>query len=272
MTNEVLEQAKDIVLIRQATDREKWVYAVKPSPVFMKECFEKTLADPVEANIPAFEDKYWRFNDKTGEIEGSSLFLNLRFDKDALRPFGLFLPGFLEARVLDGKRKLSKGVYRDYGVVEYSSGEPNARISEVLAKEAHKKNLELPLLVRFGDLDYKLESDSESGVKVFFVETPQALIYGEDAINVLNQFRWKGNSGARRLLRYGDGDWFASWDGLADSGAIGRVDWVCGEATRADLKSAYDSLSDRENKIRVKELKEKRQKQREAFYSKLEAK
>lgn len=42
-----------------------------------------------------------------------------------------------------------------------------------------------------------------------------------------------------------DGGWDAVWGVLADSVAVGRVDWVCGEATAQILSEAHATLLER---------------------------
>lgn len=271
MTNEVLNGAEDIVLIRLASNKDNFVYAVKPDFVFKKKHFDMTTSNSNEANVGAFGG-CWAIDNSNQEIKGSSMFLGLRFDK-TLRASGLWIPGVLEARVLDTKKKLTNGVYRDNGMAIYSASGENSKIAQSLTKRARKEGWEFPLLVPFRSLDYKINGKTDYGVDISFVENPIGLIRGKEAVKVLNRFNREENNGAYRLLRDDDGSWGADYGRLADSSDNGRVgDWICGEAARADLAKAYDSLSERKYGVKIRELEAAKKQETYLFGKELETK
>jgi hypothetical protein len=269
MANEVLNDAENIVLVRPADNVGNYVFAVRPSFAFRKKVFEDTTSNPLENGVKAFNG-YWKIDETEREAKGSSTSLGLRLDK-VIRPLGLWVPGVLEAKVLDAKKELTDGVYRDFGMAVYNESNPNKEIAQKLVERAKKEGWDLPLLVPFRGLDYQLNPKAQYGVDVSMVDKPEGIIKGREASDILSKFAWKANSGAPRLLRNDDGAWFAV-DYLARSLDYGRVgDWICGEAARADLAKAYDSLSERKYGVKIRELQEQMQKQTETFVQELEA-
>ena len=249
---DVLADAQDLVVLGRSGDNH--VYAVKPSLAFQRQAYEESIVDANERDTPAFQN-HWKLG-KNG-IEGSSTFLALRLDKRVARPRGLWIPGLLEAKALESQGKLENGVYRDYGNLVYSNGEPNKQIAERLTTQAQELGLPLPLVVPFRALDYSPDKkDKEYGVVVSLVENPQGIISGNEAVKEINKLNWKGNSGFHRLVRYRDGDWDADWSYLDDSDDFGRVEWFCGEATSQNLKDAHDMFLEREFGAELRKRKE----------------
>ncbi len=245
---DVLEEVQDIHPVGRSGDNH--IYAAKPSLEVMRQFYEEIVAQDATR-----VSGHWVFG-KDG-IKGSSFHSCLGFDADVLRPRGLWLPGLVEGKTLDSAKKLSNGVYRDYGIVLYDGTEPNHEIAERLASEAEALGLKLPLVIPFRALNHS--------PNISFVESPEGIISGKEAEKQINVLNYKGNSGVRRLLR----DWYGGWDGrwgnLAGSSASGRVDWVCGEATRADLTSVYDSLAERKYGKQIRELQDAKARDVKAF-------
>lgn len=260
MANEILKDAQDIVLISPSSDREKYVFAVSPSLEFKRRTFNATLANPAEKNLGVF-NRYWKFNEQTGEIEGSNFYLGLRLDK-AIRQEGLWVPGLPEARALDAKGKLTNGVYRDMGVVVYNDSSPNKDAAHSLITLSKRK---LPIIFSFRGLDYNINDKIDSGVEILVAEKQKGIISGGEAQEMLDKF-YRDDAGALRLRRYIDGSWYAFWYDLVGSNDSGRVgDWICGEAARTELKEAYDALDERKFGVKIEELKRARQAGKEAF-------
>src|SRR3989344_2482540 len=172
---DILKNAQDFMVIGQS-NRDKYVYAAKPSLDIMGQFYEKSISNPNDKDIPAFQ-RHWQFDKQKG-ITGSSAFLALRFDKQALRPNGLWLPSLLEGKALDSQGKLSNDAYRDFGVAGYSIDNPNKEIAEILVPRAKELGFETPLIVPFRAMDYRTESGK---VKPFFVESPQGITQGKEA-------------------------------------------------------------------------------------------
>ena len=256
---DVLKDVQDFIVIEKS-GKDNFVYAAKPSFDVMKQFYEQSISNPDDKNIDAFQ-KYWEFDENKG-IKGSSTFLALRFDKLALRANGLWIPSLLEAKVLDKQGKLENRVYRDYGTAVYNENEPNRYIAETLVSQAKKLSLELPLIVPFKALDYNVEGKE---IKPFFAESPAGIISGKKVQDEINSLDYKGNSGIQRLDRGGDGNWDADWDYLDDSDEDGRVDWICGEATKKILTRAYFELNERKYGLTIKELKEKQRLEFDSF-------
>lgn len=243
----VLGDAQDIAVIRSLGD-DRFVYAVRPSLDVQKQFYDLSVSNPFYTKIPAFQ-KCWKFDEEKG-IRGSSTYLALRFDRQALRPNGLWIPGLLEAKALDNRGKLENGVYRDYGIAVYSEGSPNKEIAKRLVPQARVLGLELPLIVPFRDMNYDIE---KKDVKLSLVKSPSGLISGEEAVRELDSLDYKGNSGVQGLCRDGGLGLDAGDRDLAYSVGGGRVDWICGEATRAGLEHAHSALLERKYGEAMKE-------------------
>ena len=121
---DILADAQDLVVLGRSGDNH--VYAVKPSLNAQRQLYTESVADASERDIPAFAG-HWKIG-KNG-IEGSNTFLVLILDKRALRPREMWIPGLLEAKAIEAQGKLESGVYRDYGAVLYTNGEPNKGIA-----------------------------------------------------------------------------------------------------------------------------------------------
>ncbi len=247
----VLKDAQDFVVIRPS-GRDSYVYAAKPSLNIMKEFYEQSISNLDDKNIDTF-NRYWEFDEKRG-IKGSSILLALRFDRQALRPNGLWIPGLLEAKVLDSQGKLENEVYRDYGIVIHNDNKPNKQGSKILVPQAKELDLKLPLVVPFRALDYVNDQNKAWGIKLSFYPGT-GIIQGKEAQNKINLFDYSANSYAQGLSRDEEGDW-GVWYDLADSGDNGRVDWVCGEATSEILEEAYFKLNEKKYGKRIRELRE----------------
>ncbi|MFA5019584.1 MAG: hypothetical protein WC533_00625 [Candidatus Pacearchaeota archaeon] len=250
MLDEVLNTAEDLVIIGKSGTKGKYVFAFPLKGEVAKHYFYKTLADGEERNVAGFKE-YWQFDDKTGLITGSSTFLALRLD-EAVRADGFWIPDIEEALFLDKERRLTNGVYRDYGLAVFNDREPNQEVAnEIISKSG---NRELPLIIPFKDVAHRLDGNFPYGVAISLVDNPSGLKSGEQAQKILSRFNYVGDSGACRVYRYRYSGWFAGLDGLGGSGSGGRGDFLCGEATRADLLSAHDGLLKRRYDAKLFEL------------------
>ncbi len=260
-TINVLEDAQDILpLYRAETEEDRedvFVYAAKPSLSFQRIRYDTAVSN-LDREIPAFSE-HFEFDKEKG-ITGSSTPLNLNYEIQALRPLNLWLPGFKEGRRLDIEGKLENVVYRDYGIIVLNDGKPS-EIAERLSSQAYVLGLELPLIVPYKALNQNEETGMPSGL----VQNPEGIIYGNEAQEALSDLDFVGNSGLRRLGRDWGGDWDAYWDDLLYSNGDGRVDWICGEATRADLEQAHDGILRRMDDKKIRELELKRQKKLSRF-------
>ena len=221
MLDKVLNTAKDIVVVEKIKDG-KFVFIFPFEGEIAEHYFDKTLVNPKENKINGF-NRYWDFNDKTGLINGSSTLLTLRLD-EKVRPDGFWVPTPEEGLFLDKNGKLSNNVYRDYGIAVYSENEPNKEIAKEIIKQVEK---DLPLVIPFKALTYRIDEGFPDGVAVALVENPKGIKSGGEASELLKKF-YTGNSGACGLDRNGGGYWDALWSYLALSSAAGRVDWMCG--------------------------------------------
>jgi hypothetical protein len=125
---------------------------------------------------------------------------------------------------------------------------------------------ELPIVFAFRGLDYRINRKADLGVEVLVAEKPSGITCGKEAENMLAQFNYRADSGAHRLFWNDNGHWLAGWYYLDYSDANGQVgDWVCGEATRAELRGAYEALDERKFGVKIEELKRARQQEKDAF-------
>ena len=229
---DVLADAQDLVVLRKVGE-DRHVYAVKPSLEAQRQLYAESVADASERNIPAFQG-HWQYDAKQG-ITGSSPRLGLRFDQRVLRPRGLWIPGLLEAKALEAKRKLENGVYRDYGEIVYTNDNPNKEDAKRLVAQAQELGLELPLIVPFRALEYT-HGKTASGILVSFVQKPQGVISGQKAVAELDKLNFRGNSGVFVLNRGAGGEWHTLLADLEVSDDYGLVDWFCGESARMKFK------------------------------------
>jgi hypothetical protein len=265
MLDEILSTTKDIVIISPAEAEDKMVFAFPFEGDVARQYFDRTVANAKENKVDGF-NKYWKFDEKIGLIKGSSNLLALRLDGEA-RKDGLWIPTPEQAMFLDEKGKLSNNVYRDYGVVVYSDGNPNKKVAREIIEQTGK---ELPLVVPFKALVHRIDENFDYGIAVVLSEDPKGIKSRKKAIKLLGDFDFKGNSGACRLDRDWDGNWNAYWDGLGISNANGRVDWMCAEGTRADLMTAYEGLLKRQYSTKIKKLTTERDEKQAEFKKSLE--
>lgn len=213
-------------------------------------------------NAPAFNG-YFKFNNETQEINGSNLYHRILID-DELRASGLRLPSVSEGKTLDASKKLTHDVCRDYGIAVYNIQDPNSELAQRLIKETIMRSLKLPLLAPFSAL--KLGKVANKKVPVLLREEIPDVITGEEAQKYLDDcFDYQGNSGVQGLHRGRAGGWHAEWECLDESVDYGRVDWVCGEATREILEKAHLELSERNYEEEVRKLKEKQKEDNDEF-------
>lgn len=262
---DILSDAQDIVpLMPSQSNRGLHVYAVKPSISAQRQLFNESVADEAEKNILAFQG-HWKFNKQKG-ITGSSTYLALRFEKKALRPRGMWLPGLLEAKILEYKGKLKNdGFYRDYSTVVcrlkvYIMADIDKKRSEEFIAQAKESGLELPLILQFSAMDYALDKRKPYGLFVSILQSPEGIIKGTEATQELSkqelsEFHWKKWSGVNRLSRYHERWGVIFGNNLSTSGDDGRVDWFCGEATEQDLRETYNPLLERRDGKNMKKRK-----------------
>ncbi len=241
----ILEDARDLAVIGKAEQEDRFVYAAKPSLEKLAQFYKASISNPEDAEIKAFQSHY-EFDRKKG-ITGSSPSLNLRLEKRALRLYQLWLPGLLEGRVLDKRKKLENNVYRDYGIILLDNSPPDEEIAEALIAQASRLGLQLPLIIPFRALDYSQNKGNQKyGLDISFVQNPRGIISGEEAVKQIKLLNVVKRSSVRRLIRDIGGGWRAAWYYLANSYEGGRSgDWICGEATRDDLSQAHKELMER---------------------------
>ena len=244
----VLGDAQDITLIKHL-GHGNYVYAAKLSLDAQSQFYNLSISDPKDEEVLVFQG-YWEFDEEKG-IMGPNPWLNLRFDRQALRPSGLWLPGLLEAKSLHNQGKLEEGFLRGYGFVVYSEDNPNIEIARPLIAQAESFGLRPPLIIPFRALDYNIERKE---AKPFFIKSPKGMISGEGAEKELNSFCYRGNSGVHGFGLDAYESWTADlvldypFNPLLDNCDLDVVDWVCGEASRAKIERAKGLLLERISK------------------------
>lgn len=165
-----------------------------------------------------------------------------------------------------------RGHYEDSALVLRNENNPNSYLARDLTrqiKERTGKDRKTPIMIPLTGLELRTDQDSEHGL-AFNLTDDSEIIYSPQLAHKNNHKKFSetndkglpifdkdGNrtlytrdSGLSRVYLYGDLGLGAGYDGLADSGVIGRVVVVSGEATsRENLKngfmeqiqSAYDS-------------------------------
>ncbi len=253
MLDVILNTVEDIVLVSSKTSKkEKVVFAFPFQGEIAKHYFDRTVSNQKENEIDGF-NRTWRYDAEKGLIIGSSTFLTLRLDEE-LRQEGLWVPTPNEARILDEKGKLSNGIYRDFGIAVYSDNAPNKEIANEIINKTKGK---LPLTIPFKNLSHRIDNNFPKGIALYLIENPNEIKSGKKAQELLDNFDYKANSGVCGLGRDWDSDWNASWCDLACSGSDGRVDWICGEATQKNLKSALTKNIQETGNKKTKELNDK---------------
>jgi len=264
MLDQILSTAEDLVPLG-SVDKERVRFAFPFRGKIAKHYFDMALANPAERDLDGF-NRHWKYNPKTGLIEGSSTLLTLRLSTKT-RLDGIEVPTLEEGMLLDKKGKLTNGAYRDFGVVVYSNGEPNQKVAEEIISQTKR---ELPLVISFGALDYRVDADFPNAIAVFLAENQDEVRSGKKAEEILSK-GYKESSGVCRVFRYGDGVWGANWGGLDYSNDYGQVDWMCGEAMRADLKVAYKGVLERKYDVEINKLNAKKETDAQDFLESLAA-
>lgn len=256
LVKQLLAQADDIVLLGKRSSENKYRFAFPFKGDFARECYDATLK--LDNACPEFQN-YWKFNEQTGQINGSSTFLLTRLDR-VLGERELELPDTRDLLELNKQNKLGKGKYFDSGIAVYNENEPNKETAKTLIEKAKQGKLELPLLWGFKDLDYVV---SDNKTKIIPVAQLKRVISGKQAEEILNKF-YREDSGACRVGCNRDGNLIASWDDFADSYSNGLVEWLVAESDAKILAESYDNLLTRK-------YDEKRDAEKRAFLENLKA-
>lgn len=246
---------------------DKYVFASPFKGDIAKSYFEKTVSNEQEWSVNGFK-RHWKYDSEKGLIIGSSTFLALRLDGQ-VRPDGLWIPIPQEARILDEKKKLSNGYYRDFGIVVYSQGNPNERVAKGIIE---RTKAELPLVVPFKALNPGLSSRFPYGIAISLTENPLGILSGKEARQYLHDLKYKGYRGSSDtcgLDRDGNGIWYANWSGLGGFYDDGRVDWMCSKGTHADLETAHKGLLQRRDDAKIQKLETERDEKQEEFVNSL---
>lgn len=263
MTKEsAIQENSQTVVVSSSSRKGYFIFAQSLRGELAEKVYEgvRSKINSEYKDLPAFSGRHWSFDSKNGIIKGSSSFLNTLADAE-LTDNGLYVPSVVEARILDKKGKLSNGVYRDFGVVMYSSKGVNEDIAESLDKNLNGCSAILPLIFPFGALSLEKKGTSY-GVK-FVIKEDKRIVADKNAREIINKLDYKADNGVRRLNRVRGGDWDAGWywdGGLAVSFDVGRVDWVCGEATREKLEDVLTSEISRDFTDKKRRLKEEMRK------------
>ena len=232
---------------------EKYVFSRPLRGEEAKKVFDEVVAR-VKADyegVPAF-NRYFQYNEETGEIQGSNVPYCILANQ-VLGKEGLWLPTIKEAKKLDKKGKLTNGVYRDYGVAVFSAENPNSEIVQRIIEQARDRGWNLPILAPYKSVEMAKSGDFPQGLAINLNDSP-AIMFGEKARQYLeDSFDYEGNSGAQWVCRNTGGSWSAYWNWFVSSNSDGRVDWLCGEATRAELS---DMVLDDVRKAGEREVKE----------------
>ena len=203
---------------------QKYIFAKKFNGDDARDVYKAVLRRIAKdfKNAPVFGG-YFKFNEETQEINGSDLYHGILINNE-LRASGLHLPSVTEGKSLDSAKKLSDGVYRDYGLVVYNGQNPNSNIAQRLIREAKKKEWKTPILALSFDA-LKLKKDAS----ILFSGDTKSILTGEEAQKYLDeQFNYKGNSGVLRLDRNSYGNWNANWNNLGNSNDNGRMAQLAG--------------------------------------------
>ena len=239
MVESLLREGTETVILGPAPREGYYVFAQRAGGDFAREGVEVTRAytDGHFSKSSAFSgrDSIFIYDKRAGQIKGSSLFWNTALDESYLRGKGLWFPGVKEGRKLDEKGKLINGVYRDFGAIVYSDKYPNSEIASPLVTQLITRGLVLPTIASFRNLDQKA-ADNKYGVELSLNGETRGLISGAEAQTEIDKLVVKSSSGVHRLIRSSYGHWNGIWDDLG-SNDDGRVDWVCGVATRENLEA-----------------------------------
>ena len=220
MTELTLQTEESVMLVPYPRPN---IPAKKFSRELAKEVFQKTK-EFVSGYDSLDLQKYWKFNNRTGEINGSNTSLCILTNK-ILRTKGLRLPTPWEARQLNKKGKLTNGVYREFGIAVYNDQQPNQELAKYFLENISK---EAPFILPFSSLDLEHKTG-----RIILSDNLTDILSGKDAKDFLKrEFDYTGTSGVCRLLRNAGGNWYAIWSDLSYSDVVGRMDWYCGEATR----------------------------------------
>ena len=262
MLDKVLSTAEDLVLVGSAQgDKMRFAFPLKGE---VAEHYFNQSPGVKNRDLDGF-DRYWEYDLESGLIIGSNTPLTLGLD-EVVRPDGFSVPSVEEARVLDKEGKLTKGVYRVYGIVIFNGENPNSEIAQKIIEQAGDRKL--PFVIPFSAMTHQENRSLHYGISVSLTDTAEGLRSGRQAEEMLNSFDYKGNSGAQGVGRDSDGGWGACW-GRFGSSSVGRVDWLCGEATRAELSNAFKQLMERKYDKQIRELTAERDKRTRSFLEEL---
>lgn len=240
---------------------ERIPYAQRASSELQRESYEGAQELAREyGNAPAFR-QYWKYNEETGEGNGSSP-IWLVLENKVLARKGLRTLTTTEGRQVDKQKRFSNGIYRDFELIVYSEENPNSDIAQILVPEAQRRGWTLPIIAHPLALDLR-KSQNQYGVEFLFGDNDSLIVTGEEAQRIIDSLDYKESSGVHRSFRGRDGSWGGGRDDLADSYEGGRGgDWVRGEATRSDFERdaliAVDRATQEEAQRYIAELEQRK--------------
>lgn len=145
---------------------------------------------------------------------------------------------------------LSVGQLFDFGTALFNNKAPDEEIANSMCRTAQQGNYSLPVLASFKSLGLKVGGERYGVMPE--LTSGNGLISGEKAEQVLNKFRYRGNSGVRRLCRDGGAIWNAGWgddlDGFDADCRVGRKSGVASaknlaELTESQIKNKFSALN-----------------------------
>src|SRR3989344_1506951 len=168
---------------------ERFSIAKQPSREYARQIFEG--ANELAKKYEHLPQAYWVFNEETGEINGSYAH-RLILVNEFLAQSGKRTLTFEEGMELDKQGLLTNGVYRDFGLAVYSPNGYNEELAKTLTEEAERRGWELPILA-----GYKSLKLGKTGIEVLFSDDDSLIMSGEQAVEALRKFNYKGNSGVQ---------------------------------------------------------------------------
>ena len=232
------------------TETASEIIPLMPSTITIAIPMSRDLAKEVYEATKSHIKDYLALNPETGEINGSSTYLGIDTNK-FLRTKGLWLPTPQEGRQLDKQGRLTKRVYRDFGINVHSGDGAQVELLNKFIDYAKARKWEFPFVLPFRALGRK-------GNKIIPTEDNYHVLTGEEAQEFIDALDFKETSGARGLYRGRGSQWDSGRDDFAYSSADGRVDFVCGEATRKTLESEVLAEIDRAYQEKITSFAEKR--------------
>ncbi|PIN91068.1 hypothetical protein COU57_02190 [Candidatus Pacearchaeota archaeon CG10_big_fil_rev_8_21_14_0_10_32_14] len=192
----------------------------------------------------------FRYNKKTGTIEGSNSYAVALLNQRVLKPQGIRTASFIDLEKIIGVNRDDlqlRGTYEDVALVLRSESDPNSYLAKNLMEQVEARNpkQKFPVMINLYDISLEKDADAPKGL-TFVLNGDASIIYApvlegknssknfssldENGLPILDKnasrILYTNDSGLSEAYLYWDLVFGSHCEYLASSGSFGRVVFV----------------------------------------------